>query len=68
MTFLLTISDNQMKEALRKLKKTEGLRVVTIFDLLNIVSVDCTEEVIQQVRASISEVEHIERERRKRAI
>lgn len=68
MTFLLTISDNQMKEALRKLKKTEGLRVVTIFDLLNIVSVDCTEEVIQQVRVSISEVEHIEREHRKRAI
>lgn len=68
MTFLLTISNNQMKQALRKLKKTEGLQVVAIFDLLNIVSVDCTEEAIKQVRTSITEVEHIERERQKRAI
>lgn len=68
MTYLLTISENHLKTALRKLKKTEGLNVIAVFEMLHIISVDCTEEVMQHVKQTISEVEQVEKESRKRAI
>ncbi|QLH44465.1 MAG: hypothetical protein HWD58_01825 [Bacteroidota bacterium] len=44
------------------------MNVIAVFEMLHIISVDCTEEVMQHVKQTISEVEQVEKESRKRAI
>lgn len=68
MTFQLSIAENSMKKVLKKLKKREDLKICAVLDMLNVVIVDCSKELIFHVVEEIPEIEHVERESRKRAI